>query len=152
MAFEKKKENSFFRKELNHSSLVKLINFTASKRDEFCGSFWKISLLYEYLDHDLKREIEHRKKNTVRFTEGQLWYILTACTGALLYLRNKKITHGDIRPYSILISTEGFVKLAENFQFNKPLTAYMQLLTGLRDEPYVSPAFFKALKDKNPDP
>lgn len=118
-AFEKHKDRAYKRKELNHPNIIKLINFTALRKEEFCSNFWKISFLYEYVDNDLKREIEKRSKSNLNFSEGELWYILSSASESLLYLKNRKASHGDVRPYTILISREGLVKFSENFQFNK---------------------------------
>jgi serine/threonine protein kinase len=63
--------------------------------------------LYEYVDNDLKKEIEKRTKNGLSFSEGEIWYILDSSIEALLCLKKKNVNHGDIRPYNILISNEG---------------------------------------------
>jgi hypothetical protein len=53
--------------------------------------------LYEYVDNDLKKEIEKRSKNHTSFSEGELWYILDSSIEALLLLKKKNVNHGDIR-------------------------------------------------------
>lgn len=58
------------------------------------------------------------------YKEGELWYLLDALISVVIYLKSKNVAHGDVRPYNVLITKEGHVKLGEIFLNSQPLSAY----------------------------
>jgi negative regulator of PHO system len=81
--------------------------------NEFCSSFYKIGLLYEYYRKDLKKEVSDRKAANALFREDELLYLFHSLASVVSYLKQKTVVHGDIRPYNVLINNHGQVKLGE---------------------------------------
>ncbi|KAL4485452.1 hypothetical protein ABPG72_008320 [Tetrahymena utriculariae] len=149
---EKRVEELNFRKELDHPSIVKLVSFNSQKKDEFCSSFYKLGLFYEYFSNNLRTEISERQKVRAFYKEGELWYILDTLLNVVFYLKSKNVNHGDIRPYNVIITPEGQVKLGEIFIHVQPLSSYSQLLNNSLEEYYISPQLFRCLKEFNASP
>lgn len=146
--YEAKIKECEFKKRLRHPNIVQLQDFAYNKNEQFCSSFWKVSMLYEYVNHDLRREITQRSKKGRIFSDFELWYLISSVVGALIFYKKNQFQHGDVRPYTILITPEGEVKLAENYQFNRHLNGYSQVLMELRDELYLTPQMMSFLKVK----
>ena len=93
---------------------MKLSNYNSTKSTDFCSSFFKIGLLYEYYTNDLKLEISDRRKFNLFYKESEILYILDCLVNALHYLKSKSVpSHGDIRPYNVLLNKTGQIKLGE---------------------------------------
>lgn len=97
-------EELSFRAKLEHVNLVSLLSFNSQKKDEFCSSFYKLGLFYEYENNNLKNEILERQRIRAAYREGELWYMLDSLINVVLYLKTKDVTHGDVRPYNVLIT------------------------------------------------
>ncbi|EGR27196.1 protein kinase domain protein [Ichthyophthirius multifiliis] len=141
-----------FRSLLDHPNIVKLLNFNSQQNNEFCSSFYKICLLYEYYFNDLKTEISERRRVRIPYTEGELLYLLQSLASAILYLKSKNVTHGDIRPYNVLLNDIGQVKLGELYIQSQNMSNYSLLLTGQTDDCYISPQLLEHLKRFNQTP
>lgn len=144
---DKRVEELTFRQQLEHPNVVKLLSFNSQKKDEFCSSFYKLGLFYEYFNNNLRNEISERQKVRAAYREGELWYLLDCLLNVVYYLKNKNVNHGDIRPYNIIITPEGQVKLGEIFLHSQPLSSYSQLLTNSLEELYISPQLYRSLKE-----
>lgn len=83
---------------LDHDSVIRLSRFTVDKQSEFCSSFWKINLFFEYANNDLEQDMVRRRKEEVFYDESELWHIIVSVIAALAYLRSRGFQHGDIRP------------------------------------------------------
>jgi serine/threonine protein kinase len=55
------------------------------------------------------------------------------------YLKQKGVDHGDIRPYNVLLTFDGVVKIGEVYMHSKSLSGYSQLLNHSLEELYISP-------------
>ncbi|EGR27972.1 hypothetical protein IMG5_185550 [Ichthyophthirius multifiliis] len=136
-----------FRLQLDHPNLVKLLNFNSSMNNEFCSSFYKIGLLYEYYTNDLKTEISERKRVSKSYSESELLYLLQSLASAVFYLKSRSVVHGDIRPYNVLVNNEnGQVKLGEMYIQQQSMSNYAQLLSGITEDCYISPQLLENLK------
>lgn len=128
------------------------MNYTSVQNDDFCSTFYKISQLYEYCPNDLKREISERAKNKRNFAEQELLNIIKGVVSVLRFLKEKGLSHHDVRPYTILISNEGVLKLSENLVYPKQLSGYQQLCMELIQDVYLAPKLLASLKERELSP
>ncbi|EGR28032.1 protein kinase domain protein [Ichthyophthirius multifiliis] len=138
-------QEAFFRKQLSHANIVKLLNYNSQKSTDFCSSFFKINFLYEYLNINLKNEILERQKIHYNYQEGELWYLLDSLISAAFYLKTKAVFHGDIRPYNVLLTNNGQVKLGDQFSATKKMPAVAQIQIGASQDFYLSPQHLQTI-------
>jgi len=103
---------------------VKLVNYNSQKQDDFCSSFFTLGLLYEYWGNNLRSEIQERRQFNEAYREGELWYLLDSLVNVVAYLKEKGVDHGDIRPYNVLLTFDGIVKVGEVYMHSKSLSGY----------------------------
>lgn len=86
------------RKTIKHDNLVKLLDYSARKRSDFCSTYYISNAFYEYFPTNLRDQIILRRKNNQFFTEKELVGFLYDILDVLAFLQGKNTTHGDIRP------------------------------------------------------
>ncbi|KAG2392043.1 hypothetical protein C9374_013528 [Naegleria lovaniensis] len=93
-------------KELNHPNVVRLHQVIHSDQ--------QLHLIFEFIDHDLKKKNDHYKKvlkqpippQDVKMTVYQILKGIAFC-------HSQRIIHRDLKPQNILVGIEGDVKLAD---------------------------------------
>jgi serine/threonine protein kinase len=99
----------------------------------------------------LNTEIEKRKAAGKIYAEKDLWYILFAIVSALAQFQHFQIYHGDIKPINIFVTTEGFIKVADQGFLTLGETAYSKVFAN-REKGYLSPAQLNDLSKKQDRP
>lgn len=66
-----------------HEHILFLERTNTKLENTFCSTFYKISLLYEYLEHNLQKEIQQRIQEKKVFDEKEVWSVLCSCTLAV---------------------------------------------------------------------
>lgn len=89
-------------KELNHPNIVRLYDVIHTER--------KLTLVFEYLDQDLKKFIDSVNG---KMAEGQIKSFLYQLFRGVNYCHQHLILHRDLKPQNLLINEEGELKLAD---------------------------------------
>jgi serine/threonine protein kinase len=125
------------KKGLTHRNLVKCLTVSGKGNiSSFCATFHRITTVFEFLTHDLEREVSLRRtvanfsgsgKQSVMteqygtetfFQEDDLWKLLYSIISALAFFQANRMFHSDIRPFSILLTGDGEVKLDDHRLLN----------------------------------
>lgn len=89
-------------KELQHPNVVRLYDVVHTDK--------KLTLVFEYLDLDLKKYLDQVEGGLELQIIKQLLYQL--CRG-IAYCHQQKVLHRDLKPQNLLINREGELKLAD---------------------------------------
>lgn len=92
-------------KELDHPNIVKLHHV-------FVKGYKKISLLFEYIDQDLKKLMDGLDKS-VPIPEDDIKSIMYQLLISMAYCHSQAIIHRDLKPNNILITESGIAKVAD---------------------------------------
>ncbi|GAB9475023.1 cyclin-dependent kinase 5 [Globisporangium polare] len=89
-------------KELQHCNIVRLYNIVHTER--------KLTLVFEYLDQDLKKYLDVCEKGLERpILKSFLYQLLRG----IAYCHQHRVLHRDLKPQNLLINREGELKLAD---------------------------------------
>lgn len=91
-------------KELDHPNIVRLLDVINQTSELY--------LVFEYLDFDLKRDMEATKQRG-GMTELQIKRYLYQILSGICFCHQRRILHRDLKPQNLLIDREGIVKLAD---------------------------------------
>jgi len=89
-------------KELDHPNIVKLSDVIHTEK--------KLTLVFEYLDQDLKQFMDER--NGVISPEMMRSFLYQLFKG-VAFCHNKRVLHRDLKPQNLLINRKGELKLAD---------------------------------------
>lgn len=89
-------------KELQHPNIVKLCDVIHSER--------KLTLVFEFLDQDLKKVLDLCECGLDPSTTKSFLYQLLR---GVAYCHRQRVLHRDLKPQNLLISREGALKLAD---------------------------------------
>lgn len=89
-------------KELQHPNIVKLCDVIHSER--------KLTLVFEFLDQDLKKVLDMCECGLDPATTKSFMYQLLR---GVAYCHRQRVLHRDLKPQNLLISREGALKLAD---------------------------------------
>ena len=99
----------------------------------------------EYCSKSLVSEINERKNEMKKFTNGELWYILESYILGLSILQSHSYFCSDIKPSSLFQSKSGLYKVIEsNLVGNK--SNFINILEDIKknkDIYYLSPALLE---------
>ena len=79
----------------NHQSVIKIIEM--SRKNE------EISIVFEYCERNLFKEMETRSKQNKPFSEQEIRLIVGQALSALAYVHKNGYIHRDIKPENFLI-------------------------------------------------
>ncbi|ETV85967.1 CMGC/CDK protein kinase [Aphanomyces astaci] len=89
-------------KELQHCNIVRLYNIVHTER--------KLTLVFEYLDQDLKKYLDVCEKGLEKpILKSFLYQLLRG----IAYCHQHRVLHRDLKPQNLLINREGELKLAD---------------------------------------
>eukprot|EP00919_Chromeraceae_sp_WS-2016_P008351 GHVR01019726.1.p1 GENE.GHVR01019726.1~~GHVR01019726.1.p1 ORF type:complete len:298 (-),score=63.99 GHVR01019726.1:209-1102(-) len=89
-------------KELQHPNIVRLCDVIHTER--------KLTLVFEYLDQDLKKLLDQCEKGLEPETMKSFLYQLLR---GVAYCHQHRVLHRDLKPQNLLINREGALKLAD---------------------------------------
>merc|ERR1711879_965568 len=89
-------------KELNHPNVVKLYDVIHTEK--------KLTLVFEYLDQDLKMFMDEAQGEIALPT--MKWFLFQLCRG-IAYCHQRRVLHRDLKPQNLLINRKGDLKLAD---------------------------------------
>lgn len=90
-------------KELNQINIVKLLDVIHSSK--------KLTLVFEFIDRDLKKVIDTTKGDGLPLPKVKSF--LYQLLQGVAYIHQYKILHRDMKPQNLLISNEGVLKIAD---------------------------------------
>ena len=90
-------------KELNHINIVKLYEVLHSPK--------KLTLVFEYVEQDLKKVIDstNQKGLETKYIKSFLYQLLQGVN----YIHQHKVLHRDLKPQNLLISKDNIVKIGD---------------------------------------
>ncbi len=95
-----------------HQHILYLQRTNTKVENTFCSTFYKISLLYEYLDHTLQLEIQQRNQEHKIFDEKEVWSVLCSCVlGISEMIRVEGRCHAALTLKDIRLNQDGLVKV-----------------------------------------
>ena len=89
-------------KELQHANIVRLYDVVHTEK--------KLTLVFEYLDQDLKQYLDHCEGG---LEPGILKSFLYQLLRGVGYCHHHRVLHRDLKPQNLLINREGELKLAD---------------------------------------
>lgn len=89
-------------KQLQHRNIVRLYDVVHTEK--------KLTLVFEFLDQDLKKYLDACKEGLEPFTIKSFLYQLLEGIG---YCHKHRVLHRDLKPQNLLINMEGELKLAD---------------------------------------
>lgn len=94
------------RKAVKHENLVRLLDYSARRRTDFCSTSFTSSAFYEYFSTNLREQIDLRIEDKHYFSERELVGFLYDTLDVLSFLQGRNFTHGDIRPELLFFEEE----------------------------------------------
>ncbi|KAJ1621026.1 protein serine/threonine kinase [Pavlovales sp. CCMP2436] len=89
-------------KELQHPNIVKLLDVIHTEK--------KLTLVFEYLDQDLKKFLDQAEGNVdIRTLKSLLFQLLRG----VAFCHDRRVLHRDLKPQNLLINKDGALKLAD---------------------------------------
>jgi len=92
-------------KELKDDNIVRLLDIVHADQ--------KLYLVFEFLDVDLKRYMEHQNTNGTPISPELVKKFTHQLTSGLLYCHSHRILHRDLKPQNLLIDKRNNLKLAD---------------------------------------
>lgn len=130
-----------------HTNLLQVYGFIIETEELESKEITKISFYFEHFATDASVEFRARKKSQNYFQEEELLGSLLYTLHVLHFLQEKDINHGNMMPSSILMGSDGEIKLADHSLLNKDHSLYRQILKGIQT-PYIAPELLQLIKNK----
>lgn len=131
----------------NHRNVTRLVDVFVTPTPP-C----RISLVYEFCDHDLRKLILVHRKANKGMPHRMVKSILLQILKGIAHLHNNWIVHRDLKPPNILVTTQGCVKVAD-FGFARSLRSPPRSLYAVEKEVvtlwYRSPELLLGTKHHN---
>lgn len=109
-------EMNFYNKRANvsHPNVVKIYGCNGQDAQNFCSSYYKISVFIEMLPKTLLEELESRIETDIPFSENDILLIAENLMSGLSYFEAQNVFHGDIRPENIFVAGKSY-KLSDPY-------------------------------------
>jgi len=109
-------EMNFYNKRANvsHPNVVKIYGCNGQDAQNFCSSYYKISVFIEMLPKTLLEELESRIESDIPFSENDILLIAENLMSGLSYFEAQNVFHGDIRPENIFVAGKSY-KLSDPY-------------------------------------
>ena len=105
------------RKEICSKYYVSPIEYEFVKVNDFCATFYQLSIYTRYFQNDLKCEIMYMIQRNIIASNKQLLYLLIDVVNGLADLERNRISHGNLTPDFIVKGNKNY-KVIENFLTN----------------------------------
>jgi len=146
------------RQSIDHPNLAPCRNYIMEEDKQWCSTFYKHNLAFDYYDNNLEKEIRKRNSdadfsNFKSFSEPELWYLANSVTNVDLALaREGGGYHGDVQPSTVLLDEEGKVKMIDSGLLHLNKTTYQRMLYDRNVKAAVSPQLLDQLQQKKVNP
>ncbi|CAD8152519.1 unnamed protein product [Paramecium pentaurelia] len=141
---EKKESNTY-------EHIINVTKLYYHEDSQFCGQFFKIYILLEYIPLCLYDIIEQKLAKKQQFKEQELMQILKGCIEGLFILQFQNITHQAIRPETIsYLEQYPFVKLTDPTVSGVLSSFQLVVQDELKqiNQNYLSPQLMQSLNDE----
>ena len=127
----------------------KILNIQQISKSEFCSSFFKLHITFEYYRNSLSREIKKRRISGKHYSEDEIWEFISKTLEFLDYFHKDENFKGNLNPSEIFITNSGEYKFLDYYFVDSYNDKYHQFLLGGADEIYFSPKLLKDLKHRS---
>ena len=142
----KKQKESEMQANMKHKNICECI---ASFADSSEQSRSRFIIVMEFSENgDIEQEIEKRKLQRTPWPESELLTHIKELIDAFAYLQDHNLTHGDVKPRNLYLTSEGKIKIGdfgESKQSMQALVTQTYQVTGT--VVYFSPLLFSAYLD-----
>lgn len=109
------KEVSFYDSRISksHPNVIRIYGYTSQDKQNFCSTYYKISVFMESLNKDLLSELQTRTEVQNYFNEGELLLLAENLVSGLAFFQADQKSHGDVRPFNIFITGDNIYKLSD---------------------------------------
>ncbi|EGR28379.1 protein kinase domain protein [Ichthyophthirius multifiliis] len=116
--FEQIQQSFVRRLKLNNENIVRLRYIISKSVDTFCSVLFKSYLFFDFIITDLEKEIKHRQKKDIYFTEEEIWNLVYGIINGMRYFSSISLPHSCLRTKHIYVSQTGQYKVADPGLFN----------------------------------
>jgi len=92
-------------KGLDHPNIVRLYEVIHEEK--------KLTLVFEYLDLDLKKLMDEKKRKGEKLSPDAIKSFLWQLLNGIAYCHEQRVLHRDLKPQNLLINRKGELKLAD---------------------------------------
>ena len=126
------KEVEFYNKRVavSHPNVVRIYGCNGQDKQNFCSSYYRISVFIELLTKTLANELETRIETGIPFSENDVLLIAENLIGGLSYFEKHDVCHGDIRPENIFVCPNAYKLSDPNLNVQKNANALSNAILG----------------------
>jgi serine/threonine protein kinase len=129
-AFEDEVRINENRETLATPHVVNMIGYNAQGKQNFCASFYRVSVFIEALEKTLADNLRDAMELNTPLAETEVLLLADNLITALAYLQSKDINHGDIRPFNVF-TTDNEYKLSDpSLNGQRNFDAYVAATVG----------------------
>ena len=142
------------RQSITHPNLALCRNYIQEEDKQWCSTFYKHNLAFEYFDNNLAKEISKRKTDgefaaIKDFREPEIWYLVNSAVNANKTLLDETgSTSGDTQPNTCLLDGSGQLKLVDSGLLHLNKSTYQRMLYDKSIKAAVSPTLLTQLQQK----
>ena len=148
--------NSFVlnRQSISHPNLAQCRSYIQEEDKQWCSTFYKHNLAFEYFDNNLAKEILKRKSDSEfaaiqDFREAEIWYLVNSAVNAnKLLLDETGSPGGDTQPSTCLLDHGGQLKIIDSGLLHLNKTTYQRMLYDRKVRAAASPTLLAQLKER----
>lgn len=146
------------RQNIAHPNISQTRVYTKQDEKQWCSTFHKHTVAFDYHDNNLESEIskrvsDHRVNSANTLSEPEFWYLTNSTVNAdQTFEREGGAYHGNIQPRTLMLDDAGKVKLMDNQLINFKNTTYQRMLYDSSVHAPLSPNLLQQLRDKKVTP
>lgn len=131
-----------------HENRATVVAFNKLIQEGMCGSQYGVTLIVDYFEVTLQKEIEKRSLENNRYEEEELWYALCTLVDLFALWEKNKIYHGDINGMNLCLNPNGQLRVYDNSIVSQHSNALTKVNSN-QDASYLSPEQIEMIKSKN---
>ncbi|CAD8057489.1 unnamed protein product [Paramecium sonneborni] len=132
---------------LKHPNITQIYDCSQSSVKDFCGTLNIVHIGIQYIQKNLQKDLDIRRKLRTTYFEGELWYLIKTLCETLIDLQNNKQKYIDLHPQNIRITDVGQIKLLELSCTPQNISSFRKVKLGLRELEYLSSEELQELKE-----